>query len=138
MTTARSPGERAPELLARLEDTRRRFEGWRTTRPTKGCRIPPELWAAAARCAGEYGVHRTAQVLGLDGGKLKRKMSPATGRAKRGSPAFVELVPASRLSAAECVVEIDNRAGSRLRIHLKGAALPDLVDLARSFAREGA
>lgn len=82
-------------------------------------------------------MYRTAQVLGLDSGKLKRKMSPATTRAKKRSPAFVELVPASRVSAAECVVEIDHRAGSRLRIHLKGTALPDLVDLARSFAREG-
>lgn len=138
MTTAKSLGEAAPELTVRLEETRRRFEEWRSTRLTKGCPIPPELWAAAVSCAAESTAYRTAQVLGLDSGKLKRKMSPATKRSKKRSPAFVELLPASRAPLAECVLEIENRAGSRLRIHLKGTALPDLADLARSFAGEGA
>ena len=138
MTTAKSPGESAPELPARLEEARRRFEEWRSTRTTKSCRIPPELWAAATRCAGEYGVHRSAQVLGLDSGKLKRQMSPGGRRAEKRAPAFVELVPGARAPLAECVVEIENRAGSRLRIHVKGTALPDFTEFARSFAREGA
>ena len=137
MTTVKSPGEPAAELPARLEETRLRFEEWRSTRASKACRIPPELWATARSCASEYGAYRTAQVLGLDSGKLKRQMSPGTKRAKRRPATFVEFVPASREPLAECVLELENRAGSRLRIHLKGTALPDLMELARSFTREG-
>ena len=137
MMTVKSADEPAPDLPAPLEEVRRAFEEWRRTRPTKGGPIPPELWAAAASCAAEYGAYRSAQVLGLDSGKLKRKMNPRAKRAKRRSPAFVELVPVSRAPAAECVLELENRAGSRLRIQLKGTALPDLAELARSFTREG-
>jgi len=49
---------------------------------------------------------------------------------------FVELVPSVRSSSPECVVEIENRAGGKLRIELRGAAIPDLIDLARRFTRE--
>ena len=136
MTTAEFSGEPTPELPARLEEARLRFEGWRTTRPTKFCPIPPELWAAAVRCADEYGLYRTARILGLDSGKLKLQMHPGAKRPESGPATFVELVPGARAPLGECIVEIESRAGSRLRIQVKGTALADLVDLARSFVRE--
>jgi len=137
MTTARSPLEPGAELPARLEEVRLRFEEWRRTRPTKACSIPPELWTAAASCAAEHGTFRTAQVLGLDSGKLKRQMLPGSRRGKKRPPRFVELVPASRPPATECLLEIEHRTGSRLRMQLKGASLTDLLEIARSFRQEG-
>jgi hypothetical protein len=48
-------------------------------------------------------------------------------------PAFVEL-PASTLSTVgECVIELENAAGSRMRVHLKGVHVPDLVALTGGF-----
>lgn len=134
MTTEKSPVEPGPELPARLVETRRRFQQWRSSRPSKSCPIPPELWAAAASCAKKHGTYRTALALGLDSGKLKKMICTTKVRQKR-VPAFVELLPASRPSATECVVELESATGSRLRIHLRGAVLPDLSELARSFSR---
>jgi len=62
-------------------------------------------------------------------------MTSTTRRGQKRAPAFVELLSTSRPPAAECVLELENPAGSRLRIHLKGAVLPDLSELARSFSR---
>ena len=138
MTVEESAGKPTREVPARLEATRKRFDEWRRTRPKKSCPIPPKLWAAAARCARQYGSYRTALVLGLDSGKLKRKVDAGGRPARKKVPAFVELVPASQCASAECVLEVESRAGSRLRIHLKGTSLGDLAELARSFAGERA
>ncbi len=43
-------------------------------------------------------------------------------------------LPASTLAlAGECILEFENAVGSKLRVHLKGGAIPDLVALGRSF-----
>jgi hypothetical protein len=44
---------------------------------------------------------------------------------------FLELVPP--LSASECLLELENAAGAKMRVHLKGVASPDLAALSRSF-----
>jgi hypothetical protein len=116
-----------------LESTRRRFEEWRTSRKAAE-RIPAPLWARAARCAARYGMHRTARALRLDFNSLKRHASAKQPRTRVASPGFVEIFPPDVGTPAECVLEIENRGGAKLRIHLRGAAVPDLAGLARSFA----
>jgi hypothetical protein len=61
----------------------------------RGRPIPATLWTVAAELAREYGVFRTAKVLRLEYGKLKRQMTPAQPKARPISttpPAFVELI----------------------------------------------
>jgi hypothetical protein len=36
-------------------------------------------------------------------------------------------------TANECIIDCENSAGARMRIHLKGIALPDLGALGRSL-----
>ena len=48
------------------------FARWRSAHPGVRLPIPPRLWKAAAKIASEQGVCRTAQVLRLEYGKLKR------------------------------------------------------------------
>ncbi len=110
------------ELPTRLEEARRRFEEWRGTRATKGP-IPEELWSEAAGCAAEYGSYRTARALGLDSGKLKRRVEPGKkGRKKKASTrraTFVEIAPAQPAPTSQCVLEVESRSGTRLRIQLR-------------------
>jgi hypothetical protein len=98
-------------------------------------RIPEPLWRLASRLAVAYGVCRTASELGLDYYGLKRRVEDQTSPAhcSAGQPAFVEL-PASTLALPdECILEFENALGSKLRVHLRGGAIPDLVALGRSF-----
>ena len=124
-----------PDLPPRLDAVRARFEAWRSTR-TGADRIPETLWRAAVGCAGRFGPYHTARALRLDYNSLKRRIAAQAPPAGDNVPAFVEILPPSGIPAAECVLEVENRRGGKLRIHLRRATVPDLALLARSFAGE--
>ena len=122
-----------------LENTRRRFDRWRQTRPAKS-RIPETLWDTATRMADRYGVARTARVLRLDYFRLKKRLDQNAALRSEAFPGagkttFMELPGPVRPATAECVVELEDGAGAKMRIHLKGAEAPDLAALSRSFFR---
>ncbi len=129
----------AYDMPARLGAVRRRFERWRATR-TGLSRIPANLWAAAVKAAGQYGLSPTAQALGLDYNALKRRVAaadgePAFGNGSEGQAVatFVELAPPVSNGVTECILELENAGGAKMRVHLKGVAAPDLAALSRSF-----
>lgn len=129
----------AYDTPARLGMVRRRFERWRATR-TGLSRIPANLWAAAVKAAGRYGLNPTAQALGLDYSALKKRVAaagsePASGNGSEGQAVatFVELAPPVSSGVSECILELENAAGAKMRVHLKGVAAPDLAALSRSF-----
>ena len=117
-----------PSGLLRLEQ---RFVEWRRSRK-RGERIPERLWKSAARMAEKHGLNQTATLLKLEYYALQRRVEE---RASELSPAtaFVELPSAGLASASECVVEFEDGAGASLRVHLKGAEVPDLLALGRNF-----
>jgi hypothetical protein len=45
----------------------------------------------------------------------------------------LELAASPVTAVGECLIEFENAAGSRMRVHLKGSDVPDLVALGRSF-----
>ena len=124
------------KLPAGLERTRRRFEQWRQTRRVR-TRIPDSLWAAAVKMAGLYGICRTAKALRLHYYTLKErveKQDAATDSSDMESQVtFLELGVPSAASSAECTLELENAAGTKMRVHLKNIEAPDLVALSRSF-----
>ena len=130
------------DLPARLEAIRRRLERWRQTRHGRS-RIPAGLWASAVKAADRYGLNPTARALGLDYKALQRHVAAAgrsdgpVGNARPGREApaaFVELAPPVVSGGlAECVLELENVGGAKMRIHLKGVAVPDLAALSRSL-----
>jgi hypothetical protein len=96
------------------------------------------LWDAAAKMAQRYGLARTASVLGLDYYRLKKRLDQNAAHGSETRPAaakttFMEFPAPVRPAAPECVVELEDSAGAKMRIHLKGAEAPDLAALSRSF-----
>ena len=129
--------KRRGDLPAGLEAVRRRLERWRRTHQAR-TRIPEPLWAAAVKMADKYGIHRTAKALRLDYYSVKKRIEQKAGGAvavpEEGSTAtFLELSPALRDDSCECTVELEESGGAKMRVHLKGAAAPDLAALSRSF-----
>ena len=148
------------ELPARLESARRRFERWRRTRKVR-CRTPDSLWNSAVKAARTYGIHRTAKTLGVDYYSLKKRVeqqavAPGSLSARRSAarpaavaPAgtsaasdapdegaatrFLELAPIGRAGSAECILELEDAGGAKMRVHLKGLEAPDLTALTRTF-----
>jgi len=132
MSTSRRRGRPTP-----LENVRRRFEQWRRSRAVR-TRIPDPLWTAAVKMAGRYGVHQTAKALRIDYYGLKKR-AEAEGVIATGVPAgreettFVELTAPLPAPSGECLVELEDVGGAKMRVHLRGAETPDLVALSRSF-----
>jgi len=122
-------GRKRREVPASLSLLGERFAVWRKTRAS-GQRIPESLWKSAVKLAGEHGLNRTARILNLDYYSLKKRVDGASSLAES---TFVEL-PSSALSiVSECVIELEDAAGSRMRVQLKGQNAPDLLALSRSF-----
>jgi hypothetical protein len=130
-------GENGRGLPARLEGVRRRFERWRRTREI-GTRIPDSLWASAVKVAGRHGIHRTAKALRVDYYSLKKRVEEEAACSRRLSeggsvPTFVELACPAQAGCGECLVELEDAGGAKMRVQLKGIEAPDLVALSRSF-----
>jgi hypothetical protein len=111
-----------------MERARRRVERWRETRAA-GMSMPENLWAIAAQLARRHGIYPTARVLGLEYNKLKR-LSQQSNEAPKSTlllppPTFVELMaPAAE---AACRIELEGRAGSKLKIELPASSSAVLV-----------
>jgi hypothetical protein len=111
----------------------RRFERWRKSH-TGRLPIPGHLWASAAELAREHGVFRTAKVLRLEYGKLKRMAESVgpMGCSATAPTSFVELVAPSATGLSECLIELEGPRG-KMRIQWKGATGPDLAGLSRAL-----
>ena len=133
---------KARDLPARLENLRRRFERWRGTCKAPA-RIPDSLWAAAVVMADRHGVSRTANVLRVNYYALKKRLgrkTPAAGRREaKGEAQFVELAPFAPVPSfapggcCECLLELEDGGGAKMRVQLRSVAMPDLVAISRSF-----
>jgi hypothetical protein len=123
-------------LPARLERTRQRFDRWRETRKVRS-RIPESLWASAVKMARAYGINRTARALRVDYYSLKERVESEVSSSgvpkKNTSSTFVELAVPAIASTCECLLELEDVAGAKMRVHLKGVEVPDLAALSRSF-----
>lgn len=116
-----------PLSLSRLE---RRFAMWRAKR-RPGQRIPKSLWKSAANAAAQHGLSRIALLLKLDYYSLQKHIGDASSASTQA--AFIELTPAPLQAMNECLIEWEDVAGARLRVHLKGHGTPDLLALNRDF-----
>lgn len=128
------------------------FDLWRGTRTT-GQRIPPQLWSGAVGLVARYGAYRVAKALCLDYAVLKRRVA-LTGaerppdQREPSEPKFVEMfvatstptpptsAPAAAPAAparAECVVELVNARGTKMRVELSASGMAGLAVLCNAF-----
>jgi hypothetical protein len=126
----------ALEIPADMRKVWRRFERWRKGH-TARLPIPESLWASAAAVAREHGVCRTAKVLRLEYGTLKRMVESASPRVRRAVPptTFLELVP-PQAGLSECLIDLEGPRG-KVRIQWKGTTAPDLAGLSRALWESG-
>ena len=122
-----------------LKQLKGRFATWRAVRKL-GMRIPPELWSAAVEMVAVHGSCRVAGELNLDYDLLKQRVAQAGGKVTTTvlAPRFVELFAAAGAMPApsaqpQCVVELANARGARMRVELNGQGLVGLSALCVAF-----
>lgn len=123
---------------AELKELSRQIEQWRSTRPHR-TPMPGPLWRLAANLAARYSVAQVSRFLRLDYYSLKERVQPQerhpirVSESRASGPTFVELPSLTAPAVTECSIELEHPRGQRMRIHVKGAALPDLAALTRVF-----
>ena len=123
----------APAVIpAELQELSRQIERWRNTRPHR-MPMPEPLWILAANLARQYSVARVARFLRLDYYCLKDRVQPSEVTVPGSGPTFIELPNLTAVPVSECSIELEHPRGSRMRIQVKGSALPDLAALTRTF-----
>ena len=115
-----------------LEEVQQRFKRWREGKK-RGTPIPAALWEDAARLCADHSLCKISSVLRLDYNVLKKRSQPAR------PDHFPESVTSSdfialdlRSSLTEFIVEME-RAGGRMRIHIKGAPGFHPLELMKTF-----
>ena len=120
-----------PEIPHGMKRVYQRFARWRSAHPGVRLPIPPRLWKAAAKVAHEHGVCRTAQVLRLEYGKLKRMAESdgisATVVSRKGRR--IHRLTASLPAGAEAATQKASRA--------RPASLPSFLEVVGSSAIAG-
>jgi hypothetical protein len=118
-----------------IRSLRRRISRWQSTRVGQA-RMPEELWNEALSLAEEVGPYRAAIDLGLSYPTLKRRLEArhADAVASPEVPAFVEwITPVVGGTVAECVLEVESRGGTRLRLEMKGVPPQGLAAILREL-----
>ena len=111
----------------------RRFAHFRSAHPGVRLPIPARLWKAAAKVALERGVCRTAQVLRLEYGKLKRITESGQFPIQSDSRK-VRAIRRSTASLSATRAEVPRPRASRARV---AASLPSFLEVIGSSAIPG-
>lgn len=118
-----------------LAEAKRIFDQWRRSQQRER-QIPEPLWRMAVKAAARHGVQATARHLRLNSTRLKQWVRRLTSaQAVEDQAHFVELPWAGMAAVAECLLEAEDQAGRKLRIHLKGPATAQAASLGRLLWR---
>jgi hypothetical protein len=116
-------------------EIRQQLETWRSTNE-KGKSIPDQIWDAAVKLAREYGISPASKELRLSYSDLKKRVYPSHSRQSKkkiSKSPFIELDLNSTTSSQECIVEMEDNRGSKMKIHIKGQNGLDFIALGRAF-----
>jgi hypothetical protein len=127
--------------LPSLEAIRCQFKEWRETRRNRRERIPEELWSAAVELRKQYPVNQISRALRLNFTDLKKRIleqdTHFSKREKLSSDNFIELNWESGFTSSECVIEMEDTSGSKMRMSFKGNSNLDLLELGKAFWYKG-
>lgn len=122
-----------PAPATPLETVKLQFNTWRETRKHKG-RIPDKLWKAAAGLSDQYSVHHISKALRINHTALKDRIAARKTLENTASQAcFFELPSPPSSSVSECLIEMENSHGEKMRMHFAGEVSLDLLALSQDF-----
>lgn len=120
-----------------LNKVKSAFEAWRKTK-TKGSRIPQDLWKQAIALYPKFSIGKISTTLSLSYTDLKKRVEKTIGKHSSSLndpvPAFMAFDFSSACSSvSECVVEMEDGNGAKMRMCFKGKTDFDLLELGKSF-----
>ena len=123
----------------RLNKVKSEFEIWRTNRKNRKP-IPTDLWEQAVELYPAFTISKISTTLALSYTDLKKhvqqKPEDFSVQQNEKPPTFIALdFPAPSPSIAECVVEMEDSSGAKMKMCFRGRTDFDLLELGKSFWR---
>ena len=120
-----------------ISEVKEQFKIWRRTRKSPRP-IPEKLWAAAVSLTAKHSISQISKELVLDYTALKKRVpiKKKDSAAKMSPPGFIELNLEPPAAASECIVEMQDILGSKMRMHFRGKTDFNLLELAKAFWRK--
>ena len=117
-----------------ISEVKEQFKIWRKTRKSPRP-IPEKLWAAAVSLTGKHSISKISKELVVDYSALKKRVpiKKKDSAAKMSPPGFIELNLEPPAAASECIVEMQDILGAKMRMHFRGKTDFDLLELAKAF-----
>ncbi len=128
------PTDISQALDITLTQLSEQIERWRQTR--KGRRpMPEQLWQAAAQLSKQSSINKVSKALGLNYTALKKRVYPHDQPVNAPAPSpFIELgIEHQAAPVAECIVEMEDGCGAKMKMHFRGKTDLDLVELGKAF-----
>ncbi len=131
--------ENLPDSRPTLKDIQNQFEIWRRTRE-KRVPIPAPLWEAAVNLSKDYTILQISKALRLNYTDLKDRVLSQPDeeivKVEHNLP-FIELDFEQPKSPSHCVIEMEKSNGAKLKMYFTGERSLDLLELGKSFWRNG-
>jgi len=126
-----------PAPCPTISEVKEQFKIWRRTRKSPRP-IPEKLWAAAVSLTANHCLSQISKELVLDYSALKRRVraKKKDAAASTNPPGFIEVNLEPPAAVAECIVEMQDIFGARMRMHFRGKTDFDLLELAKAFWRK--
>jgi hypothetical protein len=126
---------KSKKFFSDIEQARLALESWRSTRKHRQ-RIPQSLWRTMANLAGVHGVSRISRAMNVGYHALRRRAASLEPAQSSGpGPAFLEVALPSNAPGSGCVIEMENRRGSRMTLRLGPGNSSEVLALAEAFWR---
>jgi len=123
-----------------LSEVKKKFELWRKTR-TNRKPIPQELWDTATNLSKTHSINQISKALRLNYTALKnrvnKKEANQTCIQNVQASSFVELNFERSPLVSECIVEMQDCSGAKMRMSFKGKTDFDFLELGKAFWRKG-
>ena len=117
-----------------LSQVKEQFKTWRKARKSPRP-IPAQLWAAAVSLTAKHSISQISKELVVDYTALKKRaaIKNKDDAASMSSADFIEVNVEPPAAVSECIVEMQDLLGAKMRMHFRGKTDFDLLQLAKAF-----
>ncbi len=118
-----------------LEAVRYQFATWRENKKNRREAIPEELWESAKKLTKNYSINEVSKCLRLNFSDLKKRVFGKNYQAvsKKKPAPFIELPSEKLFTQSECIIEMEDKNGCRMKMCFRGDTNFDLLELGKSF-----
>lgn len=132
------PPKNHPTPEQHLSEVKEQFREWRRTRKSPRP-MPKELWQAAVSLSASHSIRQISRELVIDYSALKKRAQDKKKKAAAevSSPDFIELGFAPPRATPECIIELEDNLGAKMRMHVKSKTDIELLEFVKSFWSKG-